>query len=167
MEKAITFRPTEETAAILQRKKDEGCNISAWINQALMLTESKRVTNNYSTWLRIIPCSNWYLNNPTDIAALGAIPVGRLNIKQYKEYLNILQNEGLELFRFRIDENLTMSIASINREEASLEFDKYFTRPSEKEPYVRTSLPLPAIYYDRTHKSVLIKYYEPIQTNSD
>jgi hypothetical protein len=167
MEKAITFRPTEETAAILQRKKDEGCNISAWINQTLVLTESKRATDNYLTKLRIIPCDNWYLYDSTGLATLGTIPVGHLGIKQYKEYLNILQSEGLELFRFRIDENLTMSIVSINREEASLEFDKYFTRPSEKEPYVRTSLPLPTIYYDRTHKSVLIKYYEPIQTNSD
>jgi hypothetical protein len=167
MERVITFRPTEEVASILKRKKDEGCNISAWLNQTIALMEHERAERDYSHYWRIIPSTHELFYHEGIVMMASLAPVGQLNIKQYKEYLSVLKSEGLELFKFHIDENLTMSIVSANREEASVELSKYFTRASEKEPYVRTPLPLPMIYYDRTHKTVLIRYYEPIQSLTD
>jgi hypothetical protein len=162
MERVITFRPTEEVAAIIQHKRDEGCNVSAWINQSLMLLERKQTEALCRRSVRIIPVerASFYKSipcwNPRDCAT----PVGQLSIKPYKEYLDLLQSEGLQLHRFRIDADHTMSVISVNREEASMEFTRYFSRSSADEPYVRTSLPLPVIYYDRANHAVLIEQYE-------
>jgi hypothetical protein len=61
-----------------------------------------------------------------------------------------------------VDADHSFSVISVNKEEASMEFNRYYARASEKDPYVRTFLPLPHILYDIPNRQVIIEEYEEV-----
>ena len=61
----------------------------------------------------------------------------------------------MDYYRFKIDEDNYISIIAVNREEASVEFSRYYMKAENKE-YVRTSVPLPVYRFDVKNKVVII-----------
>jgi hypothetical protein len=159
-EKTIAFRPSPRAGDIIASRRSEGCNISAWIN-GLIENESFGLGRGWQRYFHTIPLPD---PGQTPIAQkpLSAVPVGQLNVRYYHEYLRTLHEEGLQLHRFVVDADHSLSVIGVNREEASVEFDKYYTRRSEAEPYVRTSKPLPLIYYDINRHVVYIAEYDQV-----
>ena len=61
----------------------------------------------------------------------------------------------MDYYRFKIDEDNYISIIAVSREEASVEFSRYYMKSENKE-YVRTSVPLPVYRFDVKNKVVII-----------
>jgi hypothetical protein len=156
----ITFRTSTAAADIIERRRSEGSNISAWIN-GLIEHAGGDSKSSYRKTQRIVPMPD-KIQEPVDTSRASIWPVGRLNLRLYNEFLNTLHREGLQLYRFPVDADHSFSVISVNKEEASMEFNRYYARASEKDPYVRTFLPLPHILYDIPNRQVIIEEYEEV-----
>lgn len=159
-DKVITFRPKASVAEIITRKRDEGCNISAYLNQ--LVENAEETPSRYDVRFRLIPMPDGGDGNLSTRQREAFRPVGSLNVRLYNDYLKVLHEQGLQLYRFPIDTDHSVSIVSVNREEASMSLERYYTRRSPGEPYVRTSCPLPSIYFNAVERTVLIKEYEKV-----
>lgn len=159
-EKIITFRPSQSAARIIAERREEGSNISAWLN-SLVERDGGGPDTKWQRYFHTIPLPAPG-QTPITQKPSSAVPVGQLNVRYYHEYLRTLHEEGLQLHRFVVDADHSLSVIGVNREEASVEFDKYYTRRSEAEPYVRTSKPLPLIYYDINRHVVYIAEYDQV-----
>ena len=150
-EKVISFRPTAETIQSLNDIKEQGGNVSAYINQAVMNYDNNR----YIPVAHYIPqCRK---PNPKD-----AVPLGQLGIRQYKEAIDIIRANGYDLHVFTINngEHPAISLLSSCRLTASNEFNLYYSAIDGKT--TRTSLPLPTILYHRATRTVIHITYKPI-----
>lgn len=164
MAEIITFRPTPEASEVLNRIKAEGGNISKYLNELLSPStpkDMKAYSYLYSYYPEPMKGSKWFSEErwmtASDAAILYTVPIGTLNARRYKEFRDVLEHEGMQYHYFRIDDNHTFGIVAPNREEASIEFAKYYSYDNKAKTYDRTSLPLPQVRYDvSTHTVVVI-----------
>lgn len=164
MAEIITFRPTPEASEVLDRIKAEGGNVSKYLNEVLAPSTaagSPAYTYLYSFYPEPEKESRWnlvenpHMTSPISVMAFTR-PIGSLNARRYKEFSDVLQEEGMEYHYFRIDENHTLGIVAPNREEASIEFAKYYTYDPKTKTYDRTSRPLPQVRYDPSSHTVVV-----------
>lgn len=164
MAEIITFRPTPEASEVLDRIKAEGGNVSKYLNELLAPTTiagRSAYTYLYSYYPEPVKGSKWYTQEPQLMTSASAVmlytvPIGTLNARRYKEFQNVLSAEGMQYHYFRIDENHTLGIVAPNREEASIEFAKYYTYDPKTKTYDRTSRPLPQVRYDPSSHTVVV-----------
>lgn len=153
-----SFRATPEAQEVLDRIKDEGTNISAYINN-LIVTGG---TGNRQTIFRMlyIPEENKALYRgiigPGRSAIADSVPVGQLSARRCREYLDVLAENGMQHHYFRIDDDHHLGIISHCREAASEEFARYYIQDAKTKEYVRTSLPLPSTRYDAVTGTVIM-----------
>lgn len=167
MAEIITFRPTPEVQEILSRAKEEGANISKYINNLITSSFSGDGSAHCTQFLFYaeglkdeMPES--YIKIPVEQAvAAYSVPVGCLCMRRYKEFREVIQSNGMQQHFFKIDADNSFCIISTSREEASAEFGKYFIRDPKTKEYSRTMLPLPQIRYDIKNRIVIIVRKEP------
>lgn len=168
MAEITTFRPTPEVQEILSRVKEEGTNVSKYINNVILSAVSGAKAQ-YSTLFCFYPEIEGkapYPENYRELAlqqyvAIYSLPVSALSARRYKEFRDVLRDCGMDQYYFRIDDDNTFSIISCSQEEASVEFGKYFIRDPKTKEYVRTILPLPQIRYDARNRTVIVVRKEP------
>lgn len=151
-EKIITFRPTAETTQSLNQLKEQGSNISAYINQAIMNYEQQHYTRTIHT----IPATN----DCPDLKQ--ATPLSMLGIKHYKEAIDIIRANGFDFQVFTINygEHPAIALLSSCRLTATIDFNRYYSIIDGKT--TRTSLPLPTILYHRPTRTVIHITYTPV-----
>ena len=166
-EKIINFRPTPQALAVIEQMKRENkeLNVSQYINSVIVASGSVRIAD-YTELLRFIPEENaeLYLSKikgSGKIAQLHSIPISQLSMRRYAEAMQTVKDNGYEYFHFRINENETFAVIAVSREEAGIEFSRYFIRDESTGYYLRTSVPLPIMRYDVANKTVIIFNYEP------
>lgn len=170
MAEIITFRPTAEALEVLERIKAEGGNISKHINSLLSPStpaERSAYTYLYSYYPEPDKDSKWNassLMSAADAAITYTVPIGSLNARRYKEFRDVLRAQGMEYHYFRIDDDHTLGIVAPCREEASIEFAKYYTYDPKTKTYDRTSRPLPQVRYDPTTRTAVVIIAEKNQT---
>lgn len=149
-EQIITFRPSAETIQSLNRIKEQRGNVSAYINQAVRNYEE----DYYTPITHTIPSDR----NPN---IKEATPLGLLGLKQYKEAIDVIRNNGFDLHTFSLNsgEHAAISLISSCRLTASNEFNRYYSIIEGKT--TRTSVPLPTIHYHvPTHTIIHTTYVE-------
>lgn len=154
----INLRPTPETAPIIEHHKSEGTNISRWIND--LIIGAGNHTNGTSRMIYTIPEDGINLYDSTKLTidqmiSLNSVPFSRLSVARYKEANDIIRNAGMDYHHFKIDDDNNIAIIAVNREEAYLEFSRYYIK-SGNEEYVRTSVPLPVYRFDVKNKVVIM-----------
>ena len=156
MDKIINFRPSSDAKNIIQRLKDEGTNISAFLNNLIVSNNGKQ--GNQFTEILCYPEANAM----SEMDARLATPVSNLNVRRYKEFLDVLASEGMRYHYFNIDADHSIGLIAVNREEASIQFAQYYTRDSATKEYARTLLPLPHVRYNTQLKTayVIINRYQ-------
>ena len=164
MAEIITFRPTPEAAEVLDRVKAEGGNVSKYLNDLLSpssIVGKSAYTYLYSYYPEPEIGSKWYTDSPSLVSAASAVmiytvPIGSLNARRYKEFRDVLRAEGMEYHYFRIDDDRTLGIVAPCREEASIEFAKYYDYNPKTKTYERTSRPLPQVRYDPSSRTAVV-----------
>jgi hypothetical protein len=156
-QKIITFRPSEDAGSIIESRREEGCNISSWLN-SLILESDKPSLSDFCQVTTVVGCgeSSGLVGN---IPLLMVTPIGNLSAKKYKESIKLLHDAGMDLFRFTIDAERSISIPSVTREQATIEFFRYF-RQGENGEYIRTDIPLFQMLYAPAVKRLYITTYE-------
>lgn len=168
MAEITTFRPTPEVQEILSRVKEEGTNVSKFINNVILSAASGEKTH-YVTQFILYPGFPDNEEYPEDYGgmilaqavSLLSVPISFLSVRRYKEFKDVLKAFGLDQYYFKIDPDNSFCLISTSKEEASVEFGKYFMRDPETKEYVRTMLPLPQIRYDFKNRTVIIVRKEP------
>lgn len=163
MKEIITFRPTPEVQEILSRAKEEGSNVSKYIN-TLILTAASGDKAQYCTAFSFYP--EWTEEEPMPEAYIRLLnvcstSVGSLPTRRYKEFMDVLRENGMDRYYFRLDADNVFCIISSSHEEAAVEFAKYFIRDPKTKEYSRTTLPLPQIRYDVQNRKVIVVRKEP------
>lgn len=158
MAEIINFRPTPDVAQMIESQKAKGVNISRWINNLLIGADKQADSLNLQIYT--IPEDGINLYDSTKLAidqmiSLHSLPFSRLSISRYREANDIIKQASMDYYRFKIDEDNYISIIAVNREEASVEFSRYYMKSENKE-YVRTSVPLPVYRFDVKNKVVII-----------
>lgn len=167
MAEIITFRPTPEVQEILSRAKEEGANVSKYINN-LILSSTEGKTS-HTTLFSFYPEESrelYYNPEETKIPLAQAVstysvPIGTLSARRYRDFKIALYNCGMDLFHFKIDDDNGFNVIAVSREEATVEFGRYFIKDKETREYVRTMLPLPQIRYDINYNTVIVIRKEP------
>lgn len=165
MAEITTFRPTPEVQEILARVKEEGTNVSKYINN-LIVSAVSGGNDHYSTLFCFYPENisypEDYIKLPLRQAvAIYTLPVSSLSVRRYREFKDVLRECGMDQYYFRIDADNVFGIISCSQEEASVEFGRYFMRDPDTKEYVRTMLPLPQIRYDVKNRTVVVVRKEP------
>lgn len=164
MAEIITFRPSAEASEVLDRIKAEGGNVSKYLNELIapsVVNGCAAYTYLYSYYPEPAKGSRWddvanpHMKTPIPIMAFTR-PIGSLNARRYKEFSDILQEEGMGYHYFTIDDDHTLGIVAPNREEASIEFAKYYAYDPKTKTYDRTSRPLPQVRYDPGSRTVVV-----------
>lgn len=162
MAEVITFRPTPETQDILAGVKAEGGNISKFINKQI-LSGQGGAERGFSQLFSFFPEENGDYFNPDstgvstrESVAMYTVPIGALSARRYKEFIGVLKSEGMDYFYFRIDDDHTVGIVAVNRNEASIELAKYYNYDRKTKEYDRTSIPLPQVRYHLASHTVVI-----------
>lgn len=168
MAEIITFRPTPEVQEILNKVKEEGSSVGKYINNSIVLASSGSAGSYTTRFLfypedsEVIHFSQVNTGMPlSQSVAAYSVPVGQLSAKAYSDFKITLMNCGMEYFYFRLNADHVVGIISTSREEASIEFSKYFIQDPESKEYARTMLPLPQVRYDRRAKTVIVITKEP------
>jgi hypothetical protein len=167
MAEIITFRPTPEVQEILSKVKEEGSSVGKYINNSIVAASSGSA-GEYSTRISFYHAQSedetpFPYGADTDLQAIASssVPVGQLPAKRYSEFKEALKGCGMEYFYFRLNPDHVVGIISTSREEASIEFSKYFIQDPETKEYARTMLPLPQIRYDSRLKAAIVITKEP------
>ena len=168
MAEIVTFRPTPEVQEILNRAKEEGTSVGKYINNSIVSASSGSL-GSYTTRFCFYPeeaetIHFAQVNTGMPLAqsvAAYSVPVGQLSAKAYSDFKITLRNCGLEYFYFRLNADHVVGIVSTSREEASVEFAKYFILDPETKEYARTMLPLPQVRYDRRAHAAIVVTKEP------
>lgn len=167
MAEIITFRPTPEVQEILSKVKEEGSSVGKYINNSIVAASSGSA-GEYSTRISFYHAQSedenpFSYGADTDLQAIASssVPVGQLPAKRYSEFKEALKGCGMEYFYFRLNPDHVVGIISTSREEASIEFSKYFIQDPETKEYVRTMLPLPQIRYDSRLNAAIVITKEP------
>lgn len=167
MAEIITFRPTPEVQEILNKVKEEGSSVGKYINNSIVAASSGSA-GEYFTRISFYHAQSEDENpfpygEDTDLQAIASssVPVGQLPAKRYSEFKEALKGCGMEYFYFRLNPDHVVGIISTSREEASIEFSKYFIQDPETKEYARTMLPLPQIRYDSRLKAAIVITKEP------
>lgn len=161
MAEIITFRPTPEAQEILSQVKEEGTNVSRYINN-LILTNGRGAADTQNTvHFTFIPEENEELyHSPKytvpEMLMLYSRPLGQLSARAYSSFLEALKQNGLGYHYFQITADLTVGFVAVNREEASIQFARYYILDKETKEYIRTSLPLPLVRYAPGEKTIII-----------
>lgn len=167
MAEIITFRPTPEVQEILSRAKEEGANVSRYINNLITSSFSGNSSVYHTQFLFYAEGSTdeppeSYTGIPLDEAVVAySVPVGYLSMRRYKEFREAIHSCGMQQHFFKIDADNSFCVISASREEASAEFGKYFIRDPKTKEYSRTMLPLPQIRYDIKNRTAIIVRKEP------
>lgn len=162
----ISFRITPEAAACLDKLKETLKQTSTEILNSLITSNRNENTNSKQIQVfRTIPEDSLddYLSSkldPMTKAKMSSVPFCSMSIKRHAEAKCILEKEGFHYFYFPVEKELYMSIIAVNKEEASMQFQKFYTYDKEAKSYVRTSCPLPQYRYDIKHKNIIIFEYE-------
>lgn len=168
MAEIITFRPTPEVQEILNKVKEEGSSVGKYINNSIVAASSGSA-GEYSIRISFYHAQSEDENpflcgtETPDLQAIASssVPVGQLPAKRYSEFKEALKGCGMEYFYFRLNPDHVVGIISTSREEASIEFSKYFIQDPETKEYARTMLPLPQIRYDSRLKAAIVITKEP------
>lgn len=167
MAEIITFRPTPEVEEILSRVKEEGGNVSKYVNQTIM--QSSEGKSSYTTLFSFYPEESrdmYYNPEETGLALSQAVsthsvPIGTLSARRYSDFKIALRNCGMDLYHFKLNADNGFNIIAVSREEATVELGRYFIRDPKTKEYTRTMLPLPQIRYDIAYKTVIVVRKEP------
>lgn len=161
----INFRITPEAKEKLQAIKNlkKTTNVSSIINGLLIDYKENTSSHNHVS-IRTIPEVNLeiYTSDKIDIeqsVRLYSRSFSELSIKRHAEIKSILEKNGMGYFYFPINEELYVAIIACNKEEASIQFQKYYIYDKEEKRYIRTLLPLPQYRYDPTDKNIIIIEY--------
>ena len=152
----ITFRPTPEAAEALDRVREEGANVSKYINELITQTGSQ----SYREYIQVIscyPCRYPEIVYTPENIVYNTTPISRLSARKYREFFDVLTEQGLSYFYFKVSDQHTFGVISTCHEEASIEFGRYYTYDKKDGTYNRTSIPLPQVRYDtENHIAVVI-----------
>lgn len=157
MAEIVNFRPTAEAALIIARQKEEGTNVSRWINNLITGKGNEEKSGSMSIYTLPENGIDLYDSRKMDtlqMVTLHSVPFSRLSIKRHKEARGVIESCGMEYHYFRVDADNYISIIAVNREEASMEFARYYAKVEGE--YVRTSVPLPSYRFDVENKVVII-----------
>lgn len=164
----VTFRPTPEAQEVLDRIKEEGTNVSAYLNRLIVTGAAEKEKR--CTRILYIPEVNRMLYRgligPGRSALTDTVPVGRLSARRFREFIDVLAENGMQHHYFRIDDDHHLGIISHSREAASEEFARYYIQDPKTKEYVRTSIPLPTVRYDAVTGTVLMFIAESEILNS-
>lgn len=147
----ITFRPTPEASEVLDRVKEEGANVSKYINELITQTSSETGRKH----MQIISCYPDHAYTKTSVMQ-ETVPISRLSARRYKEFFDVLHEQGLSYFYFKVSDQLTFGIISTCHEEASIEFARYYAYDKKDDTFSRTSVPLPQIRYDVANRIAVV-----------
>ena len=167
MAEIITFRPTPEVQEILTRVKEEGTNVSKYINQIIL--QASQGKESHTTLFSFYPEESERMHyDPEDTKmpltqaiSQYSVPIGALSARRYSDFKIAAHNCGMSLYHFKLDADNGFNILAVNPEEASAEFGRYFIRDPKTKEYMRTMLPLPQIRYDATYKTIIVVRKEP------
>lgn len=159
----INFRATPEARQKLEQlKQEQGIrNVSAFINGLIVDYQNR---DDGHTLVRTIPDEAVTIYGNKAIGLLQSVklsskPFCDLNIRKHAEAKSVIEANGMGYYYFHIHDDLYMAIIACNQEEASIQFQRYYTYDREGNKYVRTSLPLPQYRYDAVDKNVIIIEY--------
>lgn len=160
----FNFRPTPEAKSIIEAFLDEGYNKSQFINEAIINYNHSKTVEKYTAVYSTIPEGSISMyGGKLGIEAnikLYTRPLYDLSLKKLKEAIEIIKTNGLDYFRFQIDDETSVSLISSCEEEARIKLQQYFFYDKDKKTYYRTSRPLPQIRYDLKDKNVIVINYE-------
>ena len=146
----ITFRPTPEAQELLDRVRDEGTNVSKYINS--MLTQGKAEGGEYTQIVSCYPEHQY----PGMSVVQNTVPISRLSAHKYREFLDTLYSQQLKYYYFKVSEQHTFGIIATCHEEASIEFARYYVLDKNDGSYSRTSVPLPQVRYDAANRVAVV-----------
>lgn len=160
----VSFRITPEASARLEKLKEQLKQTSTEVLNAIIMSNGVDNSNNEKPRLRTIPedALKDYFREPDilDYIKTHSLPFCGISIKRHAEARKIIQNEGMDYFYFSVDDDMSMAIIAANKEEASMQFQKYYSYDKEAGRYVRTSHLLPQYRYDPSNTTVIILEYE-------
>lgn len=151
----VTFRITPQAAEKIDRLKAEKkiASTSEYINQ-LICCEVQTPCDMESR-IRFIPCPE----KPDKSLLATGIPLCELSLVKYSEAMKVIENSGMGYFTFTVDNDIRMTIIACNKDEASMQFIKYWVYSEEQKRYLRTGKPLPRYLYNTKAKTVIIVEY--------
>lgn len=156
----ITFRPTPEAAEALDRVREEGANVSKYINELITQTGSQSSRK----YMQVISCYPDHTYTETSVVQSTA-PISRLSARKYREFFDVLTEQGLSYFYFKVSEQHTFGIIATCHEEASIEFARYYSYDKKDGTYNRTAIPLPQIRYDVANRVAVVITTELLTIN--
>lgn len=165
MKEIITFRPSAEANDILNRVKDEGGNISRYLN-GLIVAGAKSGGEEYHTHHIFYPdkFKELYMEpskSVDELISTHTVPIGVLPARVYHEFRKLLSMEGMEYHFFKLDADHTVGFIAANRELASEQFAKCYVFDKDTKEYMRTSVPLPIVRYNPYDKIAVVIVREP------
>lgn len=157
----ISFRISEDAFnKIEQLKKEKKISSTAEYLNGLIMQDTGP-TSNLKKEVRVIPEQgiNCYIGFDFDIVTkikISSTLFCNMSIKRHAEARKIIEQNGLGYFYFPVAKDMSMAIIAANKEEASIQFQRYYTMDKETGEYERTSVSLPQYRYDPINKNVII-----------
>lgn len=154
----ISFRISEDAFNKIERlKKEKKISSTAEYLNGLIMNDTSPASNDNKILIRVIPeeSINDYSVDMRSIKRYS-MPFCNLNIRRHAEARKIIEQNGLAYFYFPITNDMSMAIIAANREEASIQFQRYYIIDNKTGQYERTSVPLPQYRYDISKKNVII-----------
>lgn len=146
----ITFRPTPEAQEVLDRIKEEGANVSKYINALL-----QGKTEGGNEYTQIVSCYPEHQYPGTSVVQ-NTVPISRLSARKYREFIDVLHSQQMKYYYFKVSEQHTFGIIATCHEEASIEFARYYAYDKRDDTYNRTAVPLPQIRYDAANRVAVV-----------
>lgn len=159
----ISFRISEDAFnKIEQLKKEKRISSTAeYLNGLIMQDTGPASSIKNKKEVRVIPEQgiNCYIGFDFDIVTkikISSTLFCNMSIKRHAEARKIIEQNGLGYFYFPVAKDMSMAIIAANKEEASIQFQRYYTMDKETDEYERTSVSLPQYRYDPINKNVII-----------
>ena len=159
----ISFRISEDAFnKIKQLKKEKKISSTAEYLNGLIIQDAGSISSiKNKKEIRVIPEEgiNCYIDfnyGVEEKIKISSMLFCNMSIERHAEARKIIEENGLEYFYFPVAKDMSMAIIAANKEEASIQFQRYYTMDKDTGQYERTSVSLPQYRYDPINKNVII-----------